>query len=51
MFKHILIPTDGSRLAARGVGAGIKLARALGAKVTGLYVSAPYTPRSGNEPA
>src|ERR1700674_463313 len=44
MFKHILIPTDGSKLAAKGVKAGVKLARALGAKVTGLYVIFPYVP-------
>ena len=31
MFKHILIPTDGSRLAAKGVKAGVELAKALGA--------------------
>ena len=44
MFKHILIPTDGSTLSAKGVRAGIKLAKALGARVTGLYVALPYTP-------
>jgi len=44
MFKHILIPTDGSRLAAKGVRAGIRLAKALGAKVTGVYVAPPYVP-------
>jgi nucleotide-binding universal stress UspA family protein len=44
MFKHILIPTDGSRLSAKGVRAGVKLAKALGAKVTGLYVAFPYVP-------
>jgi nucleotide-binding universal stress UspA family protein len=43
MFKHILIPTDGSKLAAKGVAAGVKLAKALGAKVTALYVIFPYT--------
>lgn len=42
MFKHILVPTDGSRLAAKGVRAGVRLAGALGAKVTGVYVIAPY---------
>ncbi len=36
MFKHILIPTDGSHLANKGAAAGIALARQLGAKVTGL---------------
>jgi nucleotide-binding universal stress UspA family protein len=42
MFKHILISTDGSRLAAKGVKAGVKLAAALGARVTGVYVSPPW---------
>lgn len=44
MFKHILIPTDGSRLAAKGIKAGVRLAKALGAKVSGVYVIAPYVP-------
>jgi len=44
MFKHILVPTDGSKLAAKGVKAGIRLAKALGAKVTGVHVTAPYMP-------
>jgi len=34
MFKHILLPTDGSKLADRAVIHGINLAKALGAKVT-----------------
>ncbi len=44
MYKHILIPTDGSKLAGKGIKAGVKLARALGARVTGVYVIAPYVP-------
>jgi nucleotide-binding universal stress UspA family protein len=44
MFKHILIPTDGSKLAAKGVRAGVKLAQKLGARVTGLHVAMPYVP-------
>jgi nucleotide-binding universal stress UspA family protein len=44
MFKHILVPTDGSRLAARGVKAGLKLAKALGARVTAAYVIPIYVP-------
>jgi nucleotide-binding universal stress UspA family protein len=51
MFKHILIPTDGSRLALKGVKAGVKLARALGARVTGLYVVPPYAPPMYGEAA
>ena len=42
MFKNILIPTDGSRLAARGIKAGVKLAKSLGARVTGVYVIPGY---------
>lgn len=34
MFKHILIPTDGSPASNKAAKAGIALARALGAKVT-----------------
>jgi nucleotide-binding universal stress UspA family protein len=44
MFRHILIPTDGSKLAAKGIKAGVKLAKELGAKVTGVYVVPPYMP-------
>jgi nucleotide-binding universal stress UspA family protein len=44
VFKHLLLPTDGSRLAAKGVKAGVKLAKALGAKVTGVYVIPRYIP-------
>jgi len=44
MFKHVLIPTDGSTLAARGARAGVKLAKALGARVSGVYVIPPYVP-------
>lgn len=51
MFKHILVPTDGSPLSAKGVRAGVKLAKALGAKVTGLYVALPYVPPMYGEAA
>jgi nucleotide-binding universal stress UspA family protein len=44
MFKHILIATDGSRLAAKGIRAGVGLAKALGAKITGLIVIEPFVP-------
>jgi len=42
MFKHILISTDGSPLAAKGIEAGVRLAAALGAKVTGVCVIPPW---------
>ncbi len=37
MFKHFLIPTDGSPVAGKAVKAGIALAVKLGAKVTAYY--------------
>ena len=42
MYKHILLPTDGSRLAGKGAAEGLRLAKALGARVTGVYVAPPY---------
>jgi nucleotide-binding universal stress UspA family protein len=38
MFKHILIPTDGSELSQAAVKKGMLFAKQLGAKVTGLNV-------------
>jgi nucleotide-binding universal stress UspA family protein len=37
MFKHILLPTDGSRLSEIAIFNGIELARQHGARITGLY--------------
>lgn len=42
MYKHILLPTDGSRLAAKGVKQGIALAQAIGANVTVLNVAPEF---------
>lgn len=42
MYKHILIATDGSELGQKGVGQGISLARALGAKATVVTVTEPF---------
>lgn len=44
MFKHILIPTDGSALANESAAAGVQLAKALGARVTGFFAAPPATP-------
>ncbi|HEY5635582.1 MAG TPA: universal stress protein [Burkholderiales bacterium] len=44
MFKHILIPTDGSALSHRAVIAGVELAAAIGARVTGLFAAPAATP-------
>ena len=49
MYKHILIPSDGSDVAARGIEAGIDYARDLGASVT-LFTAVPeYQPPSEGE--
>ena len=42
MYKHILIPTDGSSLSANAIEQGVSFAKALGAKVTGITVSIPF---------
>jgi nucleotide-binding universal stress UspA family protein len=44
MYSHILIATDGSELAQRGVDHGLSLAKKLGSKVTVLNVSEPLSP-------
>ena len=42
MYAHILIATDGSKLAGKAVQHGIALAKQLGAKITALTVSPPF---------
>ena len=42
MYKHILIPTDGSELSQKAVDQGIGLAKALNGKVTAVTVSEPF---------
>lgn len=42
MFKHILLPTDGSKLSNTGVKEAIKLAGALRAKITAVHVVGRY---------
>lgn len=44
MYKHIMICTDGSELADKGVEHGLALAGQLGAKVTVLSVTEPLEP-------
>lgn len=49
MYKHILIPTDGSPLSLKAVKVGARLAKSFKAKVTALYVIPPYDPPRGSE--
>ena len=47
MYRHILIPTDGSALAEHGLTHGLALAKALGAKVSVIFVVEPFSELSG----
>ncbi|WP_439394502.1 universal stress protein [Bradyrhizobium sp. PMVTL-01] len=47
MYRHILIPTDGSQLAERGVAHGLALAKSLGATVSFIFVVEAFSEVSG----
>ena len=42
MFKHILVPVDGSETSMAAIGKAAGLAKAFGAQVTAVYVIDPY---------
>ena len=42
MYKNILIATDGSELAGKALTQGLRLAKALGARVTAVTVTEPW---------
>lgn len=44
MYKHILVPTDGSKLSLKAIKTAATLAKTLGAKLMGVYVVPPYVP-------
>lgn len=44
MFKHILVPTDGSKLSHASAQAAVRLAKSVGARVTAFYAAPPATP-------
>jgi nucleotide-binding universal stress UspA family protein len=48
MYRHILIPTDGSKLAERGVMHGLALAKSVGARVSLIYVVEPLMAVTGD---
>lgn len=49
MYKNILIATDGSELSEKAEKHGIALAKAVGAKVTGITVTIPLNAYAANE--
>lgn len=42
MFKHILVPTDGSELSQKATRVAVQLAQSLGARITAFHAIAPY---------
>ena len=44
MYRHILVPTDGSPLSRAAVRDAVALAAALGARITGLFAAPAPTP-------
>jgi len=49
MYQHILISTDGSEVAQKGLDHGLELAKAIGAKVTIVTVSESVLPYVGSD--
>jgi len=49
MFKHILMPTDGTEHSERAVERGIELAKLCGARITGIHVMQDYRMLLGPE--
>jgi nucleotide-binding universal stress UspA family protein len=47
MYRHILIPTDGSELADHGVAHGLALAKHVGAKASVVFVVEPFPEMTG----
>ena len=43
MYKHILVPTDGSAVSARAEKAAVALARTFGARITAVHVIPPFS--------
>lgn len=44
MYKHILIPTDGSEASAAAIAEAVKFAREIGATITGIHVMPEMSP-------
>ena len=44
MYRHIIVPTDGSKLSLKAVKTAVRLAGMLGAEMTAMYVIPVYAP-------
>jgi nucleotide-binding universal stress UspA family protein len=47
MYRHILVPTDGSDLADRGVAHALALAKSVGAAISAIFVVEPFSEMTG----
>jgi nucleotide-binding universal stress UspA family protein len=43
MYKHVLVPTDGSTLSARAIREAVAFAKSTGARITGFYAAPNYS--------
>ena len=50
MYRHLLVPTDGSALSLRAVKTGARLAISLGARVSVVHVVPPWIPPVYGDP-
>lgn len=46
MYKHVMLPTDGSALSDIAIDNGVQFAKAIGARITGFYVLIEREPES-----
>jgi nucleotide-binding universal stress UspA family protein len=44
MYKHILVPTDGTKLSRKAIVTAVRMASLLDARVTGVFAIPPYSP-------
>ena len=51
MFKHILVPTDGSELSEGAVAHAVSFAKVCGSMLTFFHAQPPFTPRHHGEGA
>ena len=49
MYRHILVPTDGSLVSVRAENAAVEMAKKFRARITVAHVIAPYSPRALGE--
>ncbi len=44
MFKHILLPTDGTELSENAAKSAVEFAKSVGARISAIYVRQEYSP-------